>query len=131
MLKITESEQRLLEIVRKDARYSLGAYEFVKDAVSFASHVVYSTGSHVTGAELLEAIRRFGRERYGILARDVFESWGVTATEDFGEIVFRLVEEELLLKTDEDSIEDFRDVFRFEEAFSEAEYWKEKIHDQA
>ena len=107
----------------------MAAYEFVSDAVTYASHVVYATGSHVTGGELLEAIRRLARERYGVLAREVFESWGVRTTEDFGTIVFLLVEEGLLGKTEEDSIEDFRDVYSFEEAFRESDYWKDRIED--
>ena len=131
MLGVTPQEQQLLDITRREPRFSLAAYEFVTDAVTYASHVVYATGTHVTGGELLEAIRRLGRERYGVLARDVFESWGVRTTEDFGTIVFLLVGDGLLGKTENDSIEDFRGVFSFEDAFRESDYWQDRIDDGA
>ncbi|MCA9751825.1 MAG: hypothetical protein KC591_06515 [Gemmatimonadetes bacterium] len=131
MLTLPEEEQRLLAIVRRDPRYAIQAYDFVRDSVTYACHVVYATGTHVRGQELLEAIRRLALERYGALTRDVFESWGVTRTEDFGEIVFRLVEEGILAKTEDDSMDDFRDGFRFEEAFRNADYWQELIGESA
>ena len=47
----------------------------------------------------------------------VFEHWGVKSTEDFGEIVFNMVNENLLYKTEGDSKEDFKGFYDFEEAF--------------
>ena len=127
MLTVAPEERVLLDIVERDPRYGLGAYEFTREAVTYASEVVFATGTHVTGRELLEAIRRFARERYGLLAPDVLRSWGVHQTEDFGEIVFNLVDARLLSKTPEDSKEDFRQVYSFEEAFDAAAYWREVL----
>ena len=56
-----------------------------------------------------------------------FLSWGVRTTEDFGTIVFLLVDEKLLGKTEDDSIEDFRGVYSFDDAFCTAEYWQEVL----
>ena len=117
--------QKIEEIRAKDPRYALRAYEFTRQAVTYASQVVQAHGAHVTGPELLEAIRRFALDRYGLLASDVLRDWGVTSTQDFGEIVFHLVEAELLSKTDEDRLEDFRDVYAFEDAFDAARIWDE------
>lgn len=47
----------------------------------------------------------------------VLTEWGITRCEDFGEIVFNMVEHKLLSKTDEDSREDFRSIYTFKEAF--------------
>lgn len=118
-------ERKLQRVLQRDRRYAREAYEFTRLAVTYASDVVFATGSHVSGGELLEAIRRFGRERYGLLTRDVFRTWGVHRTEDFGEIVFNLVDEGLLSKTEQDSREDFRGVYSFDEVFSTAGYWRE------
>jgi uncharacterized repeat protein (TIGR04138 family) len=118
---------RILEIVDRDPRYAPRAYEFTRRAVTYASEVVFATGTHVSGPELLEAIRRFARERYGVLAPDVLGSWGVRSTEDFGEIVFHLVDAGLLSKTEEDSRDDFRDVYAFEDAFGAAGYLEEVL----
>lgn len=73
---------------------------------------------HISGANLLDCIRDTGRQRYGPMALDVFHSWGVRSTLDFGRIVFHLVEEDLLRKRDEDSLADFVDRFDFQEEFS-------------
>jgi len=127
LLTVAPEERKLLEIVKRDPRYALGAYEFTREAVTYASDVVFATGTHVTGRELLEAIRRFARERYGLLAADVLTAWGVRTTEDFGEIVFNLVGAKLLSKTPEDRKEDFRHVYSFEEAFDAASYWREVL----
>lgn len=123
-----ETEQalhKIEEIRAKDPRYSLRAYEFTRLAVTYASQVHLAHGAHVTGPELLEAIRRFALDRYGLMTADVLREWGVTTTQDFGEIVFHLVEAELLSKTEEDRLEDFRDVYAFEDAFNPARIWDE------
>jgi uncharacterized repeat protein (TIGR04138 family) len=46
----------------------------------------------------------------------VLNDWGVKACEDFGEIVFNMVESGMLLQTDKDSREDFRGGYDFYEA---------------
>ncbi len=72
--------------------------------------------SHVTGQELLEAIRVTGLAQYGLLARFVFAHWGITTTDDFGKLVFGLVEAGRMHKTDQDRLSDFLDVYRFDAA---------------
>jgi uncharacterized repeat protein (TIGR04138 family) len=42
--------------------------------------------------------------------------WGIQRTDDFGEIVFNLVECNLMSKTDEDDRRDFHNVFDLDEA---------------
>ena len=71
----------------------------------------------MSGKELLEGIREYAAQQFGPLAPTVFRSWGVRRTEDFGEIVFNLVESGLLGKTESDSREDFADGFDFDQAF--------------
>jgi uncharacterized repeat protein (TIGR04138 family) len=72
---------------------------------------------HISGIELLEGIRLLGLQRYGLMARHVFASWGVTTTEDFGRIVFDLVEEGKMRKTEQDQLSDFCEVYHFAQAF--------------
>jgi hypothetical protein len=47
----------------------------------------------------------------------VLNEWGVSRCEDFGEIVFNMVEHDLLARTDDDSRDDFKGGYSFEEAF--------------
>ena len=93
------------------------AYFFVLEALENAMESMEERG-HITGEDLLGWIRDLGRERYGVMAGDVFRAWGVQATIDFGRIVFHLVEAGLLNKRDEDSLSDFVDKFDFEDAFA-------------
>lgn len=93
------------------------AYVFVLEALELAVASQEEPG-HVSGEDLLDRIRRLGRERYGALAGDVFNAWGVRGTVDFGRVVFHLVDEGLLRKRDEDTLADFIDKFDFREAFA-------------
>lgn len=72
---------------------------------------------HVTGQQLCLGLRDFAIDQYGLLAKAVLESWRIRRTEDFGRIVFILVEAGMMRKTEEDSIGDFTEVYDFEEVF--------------
>ncbi len=127
MFDFTPEDVRLLRIVRRDGRFRVGAYDFVRDAVTYASHVYFATGEHVSGPQLLQAMRKLARERFGVMAADVFRTWGVRSTADIGEIVFQLVEGKILSTTDDDRIEDFHEVFDLEEAFEADAYWSHRL----
>jgi uncharacterized repeat protein (TIGR04138 family) len=72
---------------------------------------------HVGGRELCWALRDYAVHRWGMLARLVLESWNITTTADFGRIVFGFIEFDLMQKQEDDSIDDFTDVYSFDEAF--------------
>lgn len=76
------------------------------------------TSRHVTGHDLCLGLRDFAIKEYGLLARSVLRRWHINSCEDFGHIVFTMVENGLMQKTDEDHISDFVGVFDFAEAFS-------------
>ena len=122
-----EFEERLRRLRGRDPRYPAIAYAFVLEALE---HTIRATGRekskgelrHVSGRELLEGIRGFARKEFGPLARSVLDVWNIRRTEDFGEIVFNLVEEKLLSRREEDSKEDFAGGYDFSKAF-DAEGW--------
>ncbi len=70
---------------------------------------------HMTGQQLCEAIRDYGWQQFGLLARCVFEVWGVHSTGDFGEIVYNFIRAECMGKSKHDRREDFDDVYDFED----------------
>ncbi len=78
-------------------------------------------GRHVSGQELCLGLRDYASNQFGRLARLVLFRWRIRSTEDFGRIVFAMVEAGLMRKTEEDSLEDFRGVYEFDEAFEELE----------
>lgn len=111
-----EFYKKIKNILQKDSRYKVAAYEFLFQALFYTQSKLNRQG-HVTGRELLEGIKEYAVEQFGPLAKTVLEEWGIKTTDDFGEVVFNLVNEGLLKKTDEDKIEDFRGVYDFKEAF--------------
>lgn len=72
---------------------------------------------HISGQQLSMGLRDFAIEEFGLLARTVLAHWHIHRTEDFGRIVFAMVQAGLMRKTDQDSADDFISVFDFEEVF--------------
>ncbi len=112
---------RIQEIAAEKGRYRPEAYVFVLEALE---RTLADIGErrHVSGEELLGGLRALARERFGLMAKDVLNSWGLRETLDFGHVVFHLVDADLLRKTAEDSLSDFADRFDFHRAF-EASYF--------
>lgn len=111
-------------------RYHSDAYEFVFEALRYTQEMLErcpeaidfegefdDESAHITGQELLAGIRVYAQEQFGLMARIVFSTWGITRTEDFGRMVFELVDEGRMRKTDRDDIGDFHEVYDFTEAF--------------
>jgi uncharacterized repeat protein (TIGR04138 family) len=108
-------------ILGEDPRYTADAYGFVREGLDFTIKMrnkpESGPGRHVSGQELLEGLRLLALQEFGPLACTVLKSWGVTRTEDFGEIVFNLVNKGVLGKTPEDRKEDFAGGYDFHAAF--------------
>jgi uncharacterized repeat protein (TIGR04138 family) len=117
---ITAAEKFRL-LLQSDRRYDPEAYNFLYEALDYTlKHVVAPRGrssQHVTGQELLEGVRRYSIDQFGCLARPVLASWGIHRTDDFGEMVFNLVTQDLMGKQESDSKDDFHQVYDFEEVF--------------
>lgn len=112
--------------LRSAGPYPPEAYAFVQEGLRDTCERLAVEGRdsevggsrHVTGQELCIGLRDYAVDCYGLMARTVLEHWGVRRTEDFGRMVFALIDAGLLRKTEEDTIEDFAGVFEFDEAFS-------------
>jgi len=122
MWDLSEKSRPLQDIIEQDPRYADEAYAFILDTLREVIEGLQKV-RHVSGQELSEGCRRRALDLYGPLARSVLEYWGIKTTADFGEIVFNLIKAKQLTKTENDSKEDFRDVFNFEEAFDRQYPW--------
>lgn len=110
------------KIVNEDPRYAPEAYEFISKAVVFTMLNLgrdKSANHHVTGKELLEGFRQYAIQEFGPMAGEILKSWGLTDSTSVGNVVFNLVSRQLLGKSENDTISDFKDGFDFEKAFSE------------
>src|ERR1700754_1838023 len=113
--------EALESIVASDPRYHRDAYIFLRDALDFTTKqhkkIKGTSVRHVSGPELLEGVRFYALKEFGPMVMTVFAYWGVCACEDIGHMVFNLIGAGIFGKTEEDSIEDFKNVYDFADAF--------------
>ncbi len=114
-------QETVFEICKKDPRYNPDAYFFLVEALDVTVKDIRKKqpdhGRHVSGKELLEGSKEVALDEFGPMSFTVLAEWGIHSTQDFGEIVFNLVEAGRLGKTESDSREDFKDGYLFAEAF--------------
>lgn len=122
MAKEKSDWEKVEEVLREDNRYKPDAYFFILAALRYKIDKLKKR-RHITAKELSIAIKELAIKEYGPMAKLVLNSWGVYKTEDFGEIVFNMVEKGLLTKQDKDKKEDFPNLFDFEETFLEKYPW--------
>lgn len=104
----------------QETGYHPNAYRFVLEALKYSQRH-FDRPRHVTGQELLAGISELAKKEFGPLALTVFHEWGIRKTRDFGNIVFQLAEIQEIKKTEEDSVEDFDNVYDFAQEFRDVE----------
>ena len=121
---MTEPEPKSLQEIVAATRYSMDAFHFIRRGLDYTVHRVHSNPEqlpegqrHVDGAQLSEGLREFAVDQYGCLAKMVLKRWNVCRTEDFGHIVFAMVEGGLMQANQSDTVADFDAVYDFEAAF--------------
>lgn len=136
---MNETPHPILQLLASDVRYTLEAYQFVRDGLAYAQEVLELGNPqesdaelpepHLSGQELCHAIRMYAIDQFGYMAKTVLNSWGISSTHDLGEIVYNLIEIGMMKKSDEDRREHFDSVFDFEVAF--VEQFQITVSDQA
>lgn len=112
--------------------YPPEAYEFVRDGLQHTVELVHGSEAaatmpgpgenrHVSGQQLCLGLRDYAISRYGRMAITVLSHWHISRTEDFGRMVFAMIDGGLMSRSDEDTLEDFVAIYEFDEAFSPAE----------
>lgn len=113
-------------------RYPVDAFVFVQRGLDHTVRGIHgdpeaphdaddeAPSRHVSGRDLCLGLREFATREYGLLAATVLKRWRIQRTEDFGHIVFAMVDAGMMHKTDQDSIEDFRNIYDFDQSFDTA-----------
>ena len=121
IMQTVNFDEELEKILMKDARYHRDAYFFVREALDHTQKLMGKVPKdeirHVSGQQLLNGIRDFGLGQFGPMTLTVLNEWGLNVCEDFGEIVFNMVENSLLAKTEKDTRDDFQNGYDFTDAF--------------
>lgn len=105
------------------------AFDFVREGLAQTAARVHGNENdtavavrtdsrHVGGRELCMGLRELAIKRYGLLAATVLGRWGIAATDDFGVIVYTMIDRKELKPSDDDHFEDFCGVYEFDEAFA-------------
>ena len=119
--KVLTSIERFESLLKNDRRYKPEAYNFVYEALDWTLNNSVEgpcdSEHHVSGQELVEGIRHFALNKFGPLTSIVFSNWGVSRTDDWGEIVFNLIEYDLMGKQESDKKEDFSSLYDFNRVF--------------
>jgi uncharacterized repeat protein (TIGR04138 family) len=113
-------EEAIQKITFVDRRYPADAYFFVQEALQHTQRALgrhKTEDKHVGGKELLAGIREYALKSYGPMVPTLFGEWGIYSCEDFGEIVFNMIEHNLATKRPGDTRGDFRGGYDFNEAF--------------
>jgi len=125
--KPAQTFDSLQQLVDELDLYPIEAFHFVQQGLAFVVERIHGAAEkqdvarHVSGQQLCEGLRVFALKQWGMLARTVLRRWSITSTVDFGRIVFALVDSGFMQKSEHDSLDDFRNVFEFRDAF-EGEY---------
>ena len=106
----------------REQRFDERAYLFVLGALEYCQQRLPER-RHISGRELALACRDLALDRFGVLARLVLENWGIHNSSDIGDVVFTLVELELLMSQPTDTREEFIGVYDFEESFEREYPW--------
>jgi uncharacterized repeat protein (TIGR04138 family) len=114
-------DEALARIQAKDPRYPREAYLFIREALDHTQKTIAKERRgrlrHVTGQELLAGIREYALAQFGPMAPTVFEAWAIRQCEDFGALVFNMVDAGWLAKTEKDTRAHFEGGYDFGEAF--------------
>ncbi|MGA1194706.1 MAG: Minf_1886 family protein [Kiritimatiellia bacterium] len=120
-MKKSNFHETVEHLALENPKFDSNVYFFMREALDFTIKMLEKPADgaarHVTGGELLDGIRKYALQEFGPITKTVLNRWGIERCEDFGEIVFIMVEKGVLGKTDEDRQEDFTGGYDFETAF--------------
>jgi len=114
-------KKSIQEIAKNDGRYSLRAFGFVHEGLEFTVKKFHGIDKptdelhHISGKQLCEGLAEFAADKWGRMAKVTLNQLGIKSTNDFGNIVYLMVENKWMHARPEDSIEEFNSVYDFEE----------------
>jgi uncharacterized repeat protein (TIGR04138 family) len=126
-----------LERLAAGTAYPPQAFYFVLEGMEFAkTHVRHEIAPGADGVRHFDAedvcwcLHDLAVLRLGESARAQLAAWGITRTDDFGEIVFRLVDAGLIRASERDRREAFHQVFHFSDEFQYGPHWEIEIAEE-
>lgn len=115
------TQEKFSRLLKKHKEYNREVYNFIYEALDYTLRSIVKTNAknqHVSAEELSEGFRLHAINQFGCLAKTVLNEWGIRTTEDIGNIVFHLVEYDLMGKQDNEKRKNFRNLYDFNKAFT-------------
>ncbi len=130
---MTQVQIDIAKLMEEAGGYAPQSFQFIRDGLARTAETVHGQAAessytelgiidearHVSGHELCIGLKDFAIDRYGLMAMTVLGKWGISETRDFGNIIFALVNADLMRATEDDDITDFDAVYDFDEAFAD------------
>ena len=114
MQEIDFESDDFADIVAKDSRFDARAYALLMDVIHYLGG---EADRHMTGGDILEEFKNRALDQYGPLTYTVLTEWGLSCTEDIGEMMFNLVDGHRVHRDDDDTPEAFVAGYDFKEVF--------------
>lgn len=108
----------LREVRKRDPRFAPEAYAFLCESLEHTIKMLHREDSedrHVAGQQLLAGFRDLALREFGPMAFFVLRNWGITCSEDVGQMVYNFINLGYFGKNETDRIEDFTDGVSLEE----------------
>lgn len=113
----SEFEQQIVAVAEKTP-YPAEAFFLMMNALQTPMQSTF-VQTHSDAEQLCHRLRTEALRAYGSNAQKQLADWGIRSTKDFGVIIYTLIDKGLAQKSEQDSIEQFDNVFDFDEAFAE------------
>lgn len=109
---------RVADIRKINPAYEADAYPFLMECFRYASGKKrQSAKHHLKAADICDAVKNYALDTFGPMAATVLGEWGIKSTRDIGAVVRGLVDAGVLIREENDSYEEFDEVFDFNETF--------------
>lgn len=106
MQNMSETRRKINEFYERSGKYAPDAYEFVTGAVIEQVNRL-DPPRHLSALEVLQGLKKQLTDEFGILTALILESWNIQSASDIGEIVFDLINLQILSASAEDKRSDF------------------------
>ena len=100
----------------KDTRYKPEAYGFILASLDF-QRAESATEEHIKANILVSAVVKLSKIKFGPLAYEVLNNWGIKSSDDIGSIVYNLIDMKVLSKSEDDTISEFFSLKEFDDIY--------------
>lgn len=104
--KFFEQIESRIILSGRDIRYKPDGYGIILASLDYHRSKSDDSG-HLTASQVVDAVSELALMKYGPMALEVLEGWGIFSHRDVGNIVYNLIDIDILQGDEKDSLDDF------------------------